>query len=256
MKQSKVLVIGEGFIGKPLTTFLGADTTAKRLNELVAADLNPYDVVINCAAKTTIDWCEKNREETFDTNVIQAVRLAKLTKGKYVFFSSACIFKSDSVTDINYEDSVPNPQCFYTYTKLMAEQLIQEVKPDTLIIRPRLIISEKPHPRNTINKLLTYDKVLTTQESATVLEDLIPKVAELIANDEKGPFNIFNAGTISPAEIMITFRHKHLPITKAILDEVTQGKARRVCTVLGSKRTTALPHIWSRIEGIYKNWNK
>lgn len=252
----KTLVLGQGFIGKPLTIALGADTLSKRLVDVTPADLDAYDVVINCVAVTNIDYAEKHREETFDTNVTQAVRLAKITKGKYVFFSSACIFKSADVTEVNYEDSVPNPQCFYTYTKLMAEQLIEEVRPDTLIIRPRLIISEKSHPRNTINKLLTYDRVITSQESATVLEDLIPKVKELIEQDAKGAFHIFNEGTISPSDIMHLFNHPHYAINKQELDDLTRNRARRVSTVLGSKRTTPLSEIHQRIASIAEHWKQ
>src|SRR3990167_9239113 len=134
--SQKILVLGNGFIGKPLAEYLGADVCTKRLHTIIKEDLNSYDVVINCVAKAVIDWCEKNREETFDTNVIQAVRIAKLVKGKHVFFSSGCIFKSEN-GEVNYEDAVPNPQCFYTYTKLIAEQLLEEVSRETLIIRPR-----------------------------------------------------------------------------------------------------------------------
>lgn len=246
----KILVLGNGFVGKPLAEYLHADISNKRISELTEEDLD-YDVVINTIAKTSIDWCEKNREETFDTNVVQAVRLAKLVKGKYVFFSSACIFKSVN-GEINYEDSVPNPQCFYTYTKLMAEQLIEEVRPDTLIIRPRLLISEHSHPRNTINKLLNYDKVITCQESATVLEDMIPKIESLL--EESGAFNIFNEGTISPSEIMDMFGHNYSPISKVELDEITKGQARRVSTIIGSKRTEPLPPIRERILKIVDNW--
>src|SRR3989344_6524567 len=149
--SQKILVLGNGFIGKPLAEYLCADVCTKRLHTIIKEDLNSYDVVINCVAKAVIDWSEKNREDTFDTNVIQAVRIAKLVKGKYVFFSSGCIFQSPN-GEISNEDSKPNPQCFYTYTKLMAEQLLEEVKPDTLIIRPRFLVSPIPHPRNVLDK--------------------------------------------------------------------------------------------------------
>ena len=254
----KILVLGNGFVGKPLAEYLGADTTTLRLNELYQDDLFDYDVVINTAAKTNIDWCDKNRRETFDTNVTQAVRLVELFPGQYVYFSSGCIFKSNDASDIQYEDSIPNPQCFYTYTKLMAEQLLAEVDPEALIIRPRLLISEKPHPRNTIDKLLKYQGVITSQESATVLEDLLPKIKELIEQKRQGAFNICNEGTISPSQIMDIFHHKHDKINKKELDFITvdAGKARRVSTVLGSRRTMYLPPIRDRIQDIYNQWPK
>jgi len=150
----RILVLGNGFIGKPLAEYLGADICTKRLHTIIKEDLNSYDVVINCAAKAVIDWCEKNKMDTFDTNVVQAVRIAKMVTGKYVFFSSGCVYGSFN-GEVNYEDSKPQPQCYYTQTKLLAEQLIQEVKPDTLIIRPRFLVSPIPHPRNVLDKLLT-----------------------------------------------------------------------------------------------------
>jgi dTDP-4-dehydrorhamnose reductase len=253
----RILVLGNGFVGKPLALYLGADTiTDKRLNQISHFDLDPYDVVINTAAKTSIDWCEENKIETIDTNVIDAIRIAQITKGKYVFFSSGCIFKSTNEKEINYEDAIPNPQCFYTYTKLMAEQAIRQIRPDTLIIRPRLLISEHSNPRNTINKLLKYEKIITCQESATVLEDLIIKVKELIDCDKQGTFNIFNEGTISPSEIMTIFKHPHEKITKEQLDILVKGRARRVSTILGTHKTVPLPDIRKRIKDIKKNWLK
>ena len=128
----------------------------------------------------------------------------------------------------------------------MAEQLLSEVDPEALIIRPRLLISEKPHPRNTVNKLLKYQGVITSQESATVLEDLLPKIKELLEQKRQGSFNICNEGTISPSEIMDIFHHKHDKINKKELDFITvdAGKARRVSTVLGSRRTcTSLLYV-------------
>ena len=252
----KILVLGHGFVGAPLAIFLEADLSVKRLHKITAEDLLPYDVVINTAAKTSIDWCEKNRLETFDTNITQAVRIATLLKpeAQYVFFSSGCIFKSEGPTDINYEDAQPNPQCFYTYTKLMAEQLLAEVRPNTLIIRPRLLISAFSHPRNTINKLLSYDKIVASQESATVLEDLMPKLKELIEAKATGAFNIFNEGLISPDSIASMFDHPHRAITKNELDKITYGKAKRVSTVLGSMRTEPLPNITDRLREIRDNW--
>lgn len=251
----KTLVLGQGFVGQKLSEYLQADVSTKRLHLITESDLDPYDVVINTVAKTKIDWCEKNRFETFDTNTVQAVRLAQITKGKYVFFSSACIFKTET-EEVNYENAIPNPQCFYTYTKLMAEQLLEEIRPDTLIIRPRLLISEESHPRNTIDKLLSYDNVITSQESATILEDLLPKIKELIDNDATGAYHTVNEGTISPSEIMDIFKHPHKKISKKELDELTSGLARRVSTIVGSSKTGYLPPIRDRITQIAKTFQK
>lgn len=253
----KILVIGNGFLGKPLAKYLNADVWTKRLNKITAEDLEPYGVIINTAAKTSIDWCEENRLEAFQTNMLDAGELAILTRylnKKLVFFSSGCIFKSIDHKDVKYEDSKPNPQCIYTYTKLMAEDMIKVIDPNALIIRPRLLISEKSSPRNTIDKLLSYKYIINTQESATILEDLIPKVKELIDQGVTGPVNVFNEGTISPSEIANAFGHMHQIITKSDLDELTKDRATRVSTVLGTNKTTPMPNIHTRIQQIANNW--
>ena len=258
MGHLSVLVLGQGFVGAPLAEFLDENPLLDlyihmgRLNVIDEEYLGSFDIVINTAAKTSIDWCEKNKEETFDTNVVQALRIAKLTQGKHIFFSSGCIFQSATEEDINYENSIPNPQCFYTQTKLMAEQLIMEAKPNALVLRPRLLVSEKSHPRNTINKLLKYDKIVTTKESVTIMEDMFRKLPSLFK--ESGAFNIFNEGTISPSEMMDIFEHEHEQISKEALDLMTNGAARRVSTVLGSKRTDPMPDIRERLMQIKSQW--
>ena len=99
------------------------------------------DIVINCAAMTNIDECEKNKYQAFWSNVLGAYNLAracKLSGKKHVFISSACIFESQDVDDWKDEYSKPNPKCFYAETKTMAEKLVREIDQDTLIIRIRL----------------------------------------------------------------------------------------------------------------------
>jgi len=99
----KTLVLGGGFVGKPLAAYLEADLSTSLIEELEHKDLRDYQCVINTVAKTSIDWCETHREEAFEINVLQALRIARLTEGKYVYFSSGCIFKSDTPEQINYE---------------------------------------------------------------------------------------------------------------------------------------------------------
>src|SRR3990167_8342673 len=259
----KYLIIGDGWIGNLLKAYLGDKATIfqGKINDFNSEIGEQYDVWINTAAKTQIDWVEKNREEAFDVNAIQANYLASMAKEcgkKYVFFSSACIFESSDINDIKYEDSEPNPKCFYAETKVMAEKLILQANPDALIIRPRLPLSEIPHPRNTINKLLSYDKINGNQESVTVVEDMITVLIDLIEKDEKGVFHLVNEGTISPAEIAESFGHKFELVSKASQDErlAKEGRAKRVTTYVGSKRIKLLPNIRERMVSLAKKYNE
>lgn len=254
--KQKIIVLGAGFVGKPLAEYLKADIITKRLNEINESDLEKYDVVVNAVAKTDNNWCEKNVVDAFDTNVTQTVRIARLVKNKYVFFSTGCVFMSENERDVKDESSIPNPQCFYTRTKLMAEQLISAINPGTLILRPRLIISEKSHPRNIIDRLFTYSDIITTQESFTILEDMLPVIAKLIATKASGVYNIVNSGTISPSEIMDIFGKGHNKILMSELQTLISGKARKVSAILKSNKIPSLQDIKKRVKEIKDNWGK
>lgn len=252
----KYLIFGNGWLGNRIKQYLG-DKAIMYYGGIHDPDLGEVlkgDVWINTAAKTNIDWCEENKMKTLDTNVLGAVHLANLAKKykkKYVFFSSACIFESKDREDVKYEDSIPNPACFYAETKAMAEKIILQENPDSLIVRPRLPISAIPHPRNTLNKLLKYDKLNTNQETVTVVEDMIPKLIYLIDRDEKGIFHLVNEGTISSAGLGDLLGHKHTKVDKKDQDKrlAKEGKAKRVTTYVGSRKIQPLPGI----RGIAKN---
>jgi len=186
----KILIFGKnGWLGNIFYNYLikkEIDVTHCHQDINTIQSIDPgITVVVNFAASANIDWCEKNKNRTFWNNVLGAVNIARVCKTanvKHVFISSACVLQSKDENDIRYEDSIPAPACFYTETKLMAEKLIKEIDPDSLIIRLRLPISEVSHPRNTLNKLASYKKLIDCQESVTVVEDFIPRLFELIKN--------------------------------------------------------------------------
>ena len=260
--MKKAIIFGNGWLGNLIKGYYKNNATVSGLNILdyksidgTLVSLKDHDVIINAAAKTNIDWIENNKYDAALTNIIGATQLAYLAKRhgkKYVFFSSACIFESKDLKDIKFEDSKPNPQCFYAETKAMAEQLVLQANPDALIIRPRLPLSEVPHPRNTINKLLSYEMINDNQESVTVVEDMLPILKDLIEKGEKGIFHMVNAGTISPAEIAGIFGHEFKAVKKAEQDErlAKEGRAKRVTTYVGSNRIELLPDIKTRIKSL------
>ena len=262
----KILVLGKrGWLGTMFYDYLekmGVDVA-----ECSHHDVNAFQIlepgithVINFAASTNIDWCEKNKNRAFWNNVLGAVNIAKVCKmagAKYIFISSACIFQSKDVNDVKFEDSLPQPGCFYTETKLMAEKLIREICPDALIVRPRLPISEVSHPRNTLNKLAKYPNIIICQESITVVEDFLPKLYEMIDEGREGTYNIVNEGTISPFEIRCLIGGEFKGYTKADLDKQIElsGQAHRVSTIVGS-HYGYLPPIKDRIDEVVEKWKK
>jgi dTDP-4-dehydrorhamnose reductase len=255
----KTLIIGDGWIGNRLADTLGEDAhvSGKRLESLEEEDLAMFDVVINAAAKTNIDWCEEHKADALDVNAMHARRVALFCKVlgiRYVYISSACIFQSATPDDIVFEDDKPNPQCFYAVTKWVGEELVREANPASLIVRIRLPISSVPHPRNTIGKILKYKELVNSEESVTVIEDMIPVLEFLIQQKAEGVFHLVNAGTITMPEIVSYFHQDFSVIDKHVLRARTReaGKADRVSTVVGSKKIPLLPDIHERIGDIVR----
>ena len=259
----KILIFGKnGWLGNIFYNYLikkEIDVTHCHQDINTIQSIDPgVTVVVNFAASANIDWCEKNKNRTFWNNVLGAVNIARVCKTanvKHVFISSACVLQSKDENDIRYEDSIPAPACFYTETKLMAEKLIKEIDPDSLIIRLRLPISEVSHPRNVLNKLASYKKLIDCQESVTVVEDFIPRLFELIKNNEAGIFNLVNEGTISPAEIGKLIGHEFETIKKEDLDKqmISEGRANRVSTIIGTTKGYLSP-IKERVVDVINKW--
>ena len=255
----KILIVGNGWLGNIIKNYLNCDITDLRIENLTSENIAGYEYVINTAAKTNIDWCEENPVSAFENNTLAAANLAKLCKSvgaKYVFISSACIFQSANETDIKYEESDPNPQCFYAFTKFWAETYIRQIDPSAMILRVRLPVSEVSHPRNSITKILNYSRVVDTQESMTVIEDFLPVLKELLDKNTSGTFHLVNEGYISPSEICTIFGHDHEIVNKQEFDAMIAqlGKAPRVTTRVGSNHLALLPNIRTRIEEIKKGW--
>lgn len=249
-----VVIYGNGWLGNLLAKEYDARIEDNDINIAKAAE---EDIWINTAAKTPIDWCEYHKVETFYANVLGSLRLAQQAKRngkKYVFISSACIFESEDENDVKDESSRPNPSCFYTETKVMAERLIQEVNPDALIVRIRLPIHSKPHPRNTIDKLLSYPKINDNQETITIIDDMIPALKENL--DKKGVIHLVNEGTISPAEIAEQAKHTFDIWSKEDQDKQleSEGKPHRVTTYVTSTEVPLLPNVRERVPEIIKQY--
>ena len=259
----KVLLLGtRGWLGGMFFNYLkksGVDVEFRNEDINSLCYLNPdITAVVNFAAHASIDWSEKNRNRTFWSNVLGAQNVAKVCKAagvKHVFISSACVLRSEDENDIKYENDIPSPRCFYTETKLMAEKLIMEIDSNALITRIRLPISSVPHPRNALNKLASYKKLINCQESVVIVEDLLPKILELIREDASGIYHLSNEGTISPAEIGALIGHKFEVIKKEDLDKMMEeiDAAKRTSTILGSRKGY-LPNIRDRIADVVKEW--
>ncbi len=208
------------------------------------------EFVISTAGKTNIDWCEQNKLEAFDVNVLGADNIARVCQEQNVYLvhiSSGCIQESKTADEVHQEEDLPNPTGYYGWTKVWAENLImdranrQGLK--VLVLRPRQLVSAMVSPRNALTKMLTYSKFIDTANSCTVVEDLMYVTEELVKKGRTGVYNVANPGVTSPYRIALKLKELIKPgmavekISKEELNKMTL--AIRIDTVLDTRKLQA-----------------
>ena len=90
-------------------------------------------IIIHCAAWTSVDKAEKEKEKCWKINVLGTENIVKAASGiRFIYISTHYVFDG---TRGNYrEDDIPNPINYYSLTKLVGESIVGQY-PNTLIIR-------------------------------------------------------------------------------------------------------------------------
>ena len=158
---------------------------------------NQISIIINLAALTSVDECEKNLDQAFELNVNLAAKfayLAKLTGAYYVLISTDHLY-SDVLGKKSEADPVDLVN-IYAKTKHQGEKLTIETNPNTLIIRTNF------YGRSSIKKVSFSDWLYSSLQSnlvVTALTDVyftpisMQKFAQLLnATLALKPIGVFN----------------------------------------------------------------
>ena len=96
-----------------------------------------FDLLINCAALTNVDYCESNRDEAFLINAGAPRLLAEICRQKsaaLIHISTDYVF--DGRQDSPYtEEDTPRPLSVYAESKLAGEEETLRVSQNNLVIR-------------------------------------------------------------------------------------------------------------------------
>ena len=96
-----------------------------------------FDLLINCAALTNVDYCESNRDEAFLINAEAPRLLAEICRQKsaaLIHISTDYVF--DGRQDSPYtEEDTPRPLSVYAESKLAGEEETLRVSQNNLVIR-------------------------------------------------------------------------------------------------------------------------
>lgn len=150
------------------------------------------DMVINCAALTNVDRCEKEREYAYKVNGL-AVRFMTMKcneiGAKFVHVSTDYVF--DGIDGNYLESAPPNPVNYYGLSKLAGEQFAYSVK-ENLVIRTSgvfgysnnfpLFVYKKLKSGETVSAIKGFYSPIHAKELALAVKRLIELQEEGIVN--------------------------------------------------------------------------
>jgi len=229
--MKRYLVIGaDGQLGFDLMRVLGEKAVGLTHRDVDITDRHSVwnileehkpDIVINAAAISNAERCEKEPDLCFSVNALGAWNVAKAAAdidATVVLISSDYVFGGNK--KIFGEKDAPNPLNIYGVSKAAGEYLVKITNPKHYIVRSSWFfgkqISHKGHdfPRLMIKLAQEQSQVHVVNDqfgSPTYTQDLAEKMQELIdGNAPYGVYHITNQGSCSWYEfakkIFETFR--------------------------------------------------
>lgn len=171
----------------------------------VVNEVKPY-AIINCAAHTNVDGCEKDFDNAYRINAIGPRNLsiaAKSVGAKMVHISTDYVFGGDGTRPyVEYDET--NPQGAYGTTKLEGEKFVKQFADKFFIIRTAWLYGDGKNFVKTMLRLSetndtisVVDDQIGSPTSTAVLADIIDS---LIWTDNYGVFHGTCEGQCSWAE--------------------------------------------------------
>ena len=127
--MQKILIIGDGFIGKNFYKYFANKFNILILNKSeldvtdtkTSFDFSKFDLVIYAAGIKNVKLCEEQPHLSFDVNSngINNILHAIPYSTKFVYLSTDYVF--DGQSGMYSEISIPNPSSIYGYSKLLGE---------------------------------------------------------------------------------------------------------------------------------------
>jgi dTDP-4-dehydrorhamnose reductase len=133
------------------------------------------DVVIHAAAIGSVDFAERNREQTRKINVDSTeivVELCQIFKSRLIYISSNAVF--DGRTPFYSETAPVNPINYYGQLKVEAENLVQKSGIPWAIVRPILMYGW-PYPGERDNPVVWWVNSLKNSKPIKVVDNVLSK---------------------------------------------------------------------------------
>ncbi len=224
---TRIFIVGlKGYLGRSLNEklkknkkFVVVNSEQKRkidfsnlsISRKILNQSNPY-LIINCAAKTNIDFCEKNKKIAYNSNakIVRNLSIYCLNKDiKLIHISTDHLYNNKKKFNIESSHSILN---YYAYSKFKGECYAK--KCNSLILRVNFFGYDKKK-KSLINWILISNK---KNKKINLFEDIyfsplyidtvIKFIIKLISSRKKGIYNIGSRDEISKSEFILLIAKK------------------------------------------------
>jgi len=210
------------------------------------------EVIINTAAYTDVDGCEKDKEKAFLVNALGARNVAiaaRETGAKLVHISTDYVFDGTKAGPYREYDS-PSPLNTYGWSKLLGEQMVKEQNPHSFILRVAWLYSV--HRKNFVKTMLKLAKerseiqvVFDQRGNPTFAGDVARQIKILIDTRSYGLYHCVSQGSCSRYE----FAKEIFRIAKLNV-KVIPVKSSEFPTVAKRPTHSVLENFMLKIQGL------
>ena len=173
------------------------------------------DLIINLAALTDLEYCEKNPEITWKTNALGAENMALISKrldATHIYISTAGIF--DGQKEYYNDFDLPNPMSIYAKSKYYGELIIEKMLDNYFIFRAVWMMGgEHEKDKKFVNKI--FKQILDGKKELFVVEDKLgtptytvnfaESMFEIVQTELYGLYNMVCEGSCSRYDVAVEF---------------------------------------------------
>ena len=170
--------------------------------------------LINAAGytgKPNVDACESAKSDCLLGNSVLPGIIREVCEDLNIVWghvSSGCIYSERREDGKGWsEEDAPNfsfrsPPCsFYSGSKALGEEVLRGAS-NAFIWRLRIPFNQEKNPRNYLQKLLNYNRLLEAENSVSQLEEFVAKSMDCLQKEiEPGVYNMTNQGSITTRQV-------------------------------------------------------
>ncbi len=257
----KVLVTGsDGLLGRFVLNAFGTDVYGVDINELDITSPEQVDSfvatvkpewIVNCAALSDVDLCERNPSLAMEVNSY-GVSLLASTGVSLLTISTDHVFNRTDCLPI-LEDEQVDPVNEYARSKISGEKAVLAGASNVVVRTSWLYGGCSGLVPAFWKKFETNQEVMAVTDqtsSLTYAPDLADAIVTIVRNGESGIFHLVNQGAMTPFSIAeglsrILGKGRITPVTWR---ELGVDAPRPACSVLGTGRGILLPPAWDAVE--------